>query len=143
MPLHCMHACAHPMHHMAYGLCGPVGMCKTMLHWPCCDQACHDTMALLIAVLFTHMLACRMCTKSRCLLPETQCACAAEFSDCRSRLRGGAAGWIKKGQTAPMFEEAVFEASIGELVRAETHHGLHLIRVEAERQDLLQSLVQV
>ena len=33
-----------------------------------------------------------------------------------------------------MFEEAVYEADIGELVRAETHFGLHLIKVEAERQ---------
>ena len=67
---------------------------------------------------------------------------AAEHSDCGSRVKGGALGWIEKDQTAPTFEEAVFEASIGELVRAETHFGLHLIKVEAERQAMLQSSSQ-
>lgn len=59
---------------------------------------------------------------------------AAEYSNCGSSIKGGLVGWIEKGRTAPMFEEAVYEADIGELVRAETHFGLHLIKVEAERQ---------
>lgn len=60
---------------------------------------------------------------------------AGELSECRgSRMQGGLVGWIERGQTAPMFEEAAFEANIGELVRAETHFGLHLIKVEAERE---------
>lgn len=58
---------------------------------------------------------------------------AGEMSECTSRIRGGLVGWIERGQTAPMFEQAVYEADIGELVRAETHFGLHLIKVEAER----------
>ena len=58
---------------------------------------------------------------------------AAEYSNCASSVRGGAIGWVEKDRTAPTFEEAVYEADIGELVRAETHHGLHLIKVEAER----------
>ena len=60
---------------------------------------------------------------------------AGELSECRgSRMQGGNIGWIQRGQTAPMFEQAAFEADIGELVRAETQFGLHLIRVQAERQ---------
>ena len=58
---------------------------------------------------------------------------AGEMSECRSRLQGGLVGWIERGQTAPTFEQAAFEADVGELVRAETHFGLHLIKVEAER----------
>lgn len=58
---------------------------------------------------------------------------AGEMSECTSRIQGGLVGWIERGQTAPMFEQAVYEADIGELVRAETHFGLHLIKVEAER----------
>ncbi len=60
---------------------------------------------------------------------------AGELSECRgSRMQGGDIGWIQRGQTTPMFEQAAFEADIGELVRAETQFGLHLIRVQAERQ---------
>lgn len=60
---------------------------------------------------------------------------AGELSDCRgSRMQGGEVGWIKRGQTTPMFEQAAFEADIGELVRVETQFGLHLIKVQAERQ---------
>lgn len=58
---------------------------------------------------------------------------AGEMSECTSRIQGGLVGWIERGQTAPMFEQAAYEAEIGELVRAETHFGLHLIKVEAER----------
>lgn len=59
---------------------------------------------------------------------------AGELSECRgSRMQGGLLGWIERGQVAPMFEQAAFEADIGELVRAETQFGLHLIKVEAER----------
>lgn len=59
---------------------------------------------------------------------------AGEISECTSRIQGGLVGWIERGQMAPMFEQAAFEADIGELVRAETHFGLHLIKVEAERE---------
>ncbi|DBA73267.1 TPA: hypothetical protein ACH3X1_011329 [Trebouxia sp. C0004] len=60
---------------------------------------------------------------------------AGELSECRgSRMQGGDIGWIQRGQTTAMFEQAAFEADIGELVRAETQFGLHLIRVQAERQ---------
>ncbi|KAL3146812.1 hypothetical protein ABBQ38_014789 [Trebouxia sp. C0009 RCD-2024] len=59
---------------------------------------------------------------------------AGEMSECTSRIQGGLVGWIERGQMAPMFEQAAFEADIGELVRAETHFGLHLIKVEAERE---------
>lgn len=58
---------------------------------------------------------------------------AAEYSNCGSSVKGGLVGWIEKGRTALTFEEAVYEADMGELVRAETQYGLHLIRVEAER----------
>lgn len=61
---------------------------------------------------------------------------AGEMSECTSRIQGGLVGWIERGQMAPMFEQAAFEADIGELVRAETHFGLHLIKVEAERYSL-------
>ena len=58
---------------------------------------------------------------------------AGEMSECTSRIQGGLVGWVERGQMAPMFEQAAFDADIGELVRAETHFGLHLIKVEAER----------
>ena len=61
---------------------------------------------------------------------------AGEMSECTSRIQGGLVGWIERGQMAPMFEQAAFDADIGELVRAETHFGLHLIKVEAERYGL-------
>ena len=42
-------------------------------------------------------------------------------------------GWIDPARMSPVLAEAAFQADIGELVQAESRHGLHLIRVEAER----------
>ena len=52
---------------------------------------------------------------------------------CPSRKQGGSMGWIDPAMMSPVLSEAAFQADVGELVQAESRHGLHLIRVEAER----------
>eukprot|EP00891_Asterochloris_glomerata_P009015 jgi/Astpho2/9015/e_gw1.00133.141.1_t len=59
---------------------------------------------------------------------------AEEHSVCPSRKQGGSMGWVDPAIMSPVLAEAAFQADIGELVQAESRHGLHLIHVEAERQ---------
>ena len=59
---------------------------------------------------------------------------------CPSRKQGGSMGWIGPAMMSPVLSEAVFQADVGELVQAESRHGLHLIHVEAERCALLAML---
>ena len=56
---------------------------------------------------------------------------AANYSaDPGSRTRGGDLGWFGEGVMVKPFEEAAFDASVGELVGpVETQHGVHLIEV--------------
>ena len=42
-------------------------------------------------------------------------------------------GWSDPAMMSPVLAEAAFQADIGELVQAESRHGLHLMHVEAER----------
>ena len=58
---------------------------------------------------------------------------AEEHSVCPSRKQGGSMGWVDPAIMSPVLAEAAFQADIGELVQAESRHGLHLIHVEAER----------
>lgn len=57
---------------------------------------------------------------------------ASEFSlDQQTALQGGELGWIKHGQTVPEFENAIFSATLGELVGpVRTVYGYHLLEVE-------------
>lgn len=57
---------------------------------------------------------------------------ASEFSlDQQTAFQGGELGWIKHGQTVPEFENAVFSATLGELVGpVRTVYGYHLLEVE-------------
>jgi len=57
---------------------------------------------------------------------------ASEFSlDQQTAAQGGELGWIKHGQTVPEFENAIFSATLGELVGpVKTVYGYHLLEVE-------------
>lgn len=62
--------------------------------------------------------------------------------DENSREKGGDLGWIRRGQTEPAFEAAVFAMKTGEVSPpVRTGYGLHLIQLldqrEASRQDFL------
>jgi len=59
---------------------------------------------------------------------------ASEASEDRSSShKGGVLGWLQRGTFYPEFEEAAFGASIGDIVRASTSLGVHLIEVKEER----------
>eukprot|EP00775_Hariotina_reticulata_P010018 gene10018-10173_t len=73
---------------------------------------------------------------------EQQLTGGAEFGDlarahsiCPSGRRGGELGWMSPGQLLPGFEEAVEDAGVGEVRRATTARGLHLIKVLEERRE--------
>ena len=55
---------------------------------------------------------------------------ARQHSDDASASRGGELGWFTEGQMVPPFEEAAFNADVGEVVGpVETRFGYHLIKV--------------
>lgn len=59
-------------------------------------------------------------------------ALARLYSDDPSSLQGGDLGWFGRGQMVESFEEAAFNASIGEVVGpVETQFGLHFVEVTA------------
>lgn len=62
---------------------------------------------------------------------------ALRYSDDESnREQGGDLGWFGRGRMVALFEEAAFEAPIGEIVGPiETPFGMHLIQVLDRRQD--------
>ncbi|XP_042469076.1 rhodanese-like/PpiC domain-containing protein 12, chloroplastic [Zingiber officinale] len=60
---------------------------------------------------------------------------AVEYSLCPSKENGGMLGWIRKGQTVPEFEEAVFNAPLNKVVRCKTKYGWHLLQVLSEREE--------
>ena len=58
-------------------------------------------------------------------------AAAKEFSTCPSGAQGGDLGEFGRGQMVPEFEQAAFEAEIGNVVGpVKTQFGYHLIKVE-------------
>eukprot|EP01024_Parvocaulis_polyphysoides_P029810 TRINITY_DN27042_c1_g1_i1.p1 TRINITY_DN27042_c1_g1~~TRINITY_DN27042_c1_g1_i1.p1 ORF type:complete len:235 (-),score=37.14 TRINITY_DN27042_c1_g1_i1:157-861(-) len=58
---------------------------------------------------------------------------AKQYSICQSSENGGHIGWIQKGDTSPDFENLVFNAQIGDIVKVETKSGIHLIKILQER----------
>ncbi len=59
-------------------------------------------------------------------------ALAREYSDGPSAAQGGDLGWFGPGQMVEPFEEAAFDAAVGEVVGpVQTQFGLHLIKVVA------------
>ncbi|XP_074563957.1 rhodanese-like/PpiC domain-containing protein 12, chloroplastic [Curcuma longa] len=60
---------------------------------------------------------------------------AVEYSLCPSKENGGMLGWIRRGQTVPEFEEAVFSAPLNKVVRCKTKYGWHLLQVLSEREE--------
>jgi parvulin-like peptidyl-prolyl isomerase len=58
---------------------------------------------------------------------------AKQHSTCPSGRQGGELGWLTRGQFYPEIEEAVFGAEIGQMVRANTPRGSHLVNVMEER----------
>ncbi len=60
----------------------------------------------------------------------------AESSDQGSAARGGELGVIRKGQTVPAFEQAVWSLKVGELSEPVlTQFGYHIIQVESRKDD--------
>ena len=60
---------------------------------------------------------------------------AKESSTCPSGQKGGDLGTFGKGQMVPEFEQAAFEAEIGQVVGpVKTQFGFHLIKVEAKNE---------
>jgi parvulin-like peptidyl-prolyl isomerase len=55
------------------------------------------------------------------------------YSVCPSARQGGELGWLGRGEYFPAFEAAVFEAGVGEVVRATTPRGHHLIHILEEK----------
>lgn len=62
-------------------------------------------------------------------------ALAEKHSICPSSKRGGQLGWVKHGMgLPPILEEAIFDSDVGEITTAETHKGLHIIEILAQRE---------
>ncbi|KAG1661628.1 hypothetical protein FOA52_002858 [Chlamydomonas sp. UWO 241] len=60
-------------------------------------------------------------------------AVAQAASECASGKREGVLGWLARDAFYPEFEAAAFAAPIGDIVRASSPLGLHLIKVLEER----------
>ena len=71
-------------------------------------------------------------------------AAAKEFSKCPSGQNGGDLGEFGKGQMVPEFEQAAFEAEIGQVVGpVKTQFGFHLIKVEKKNEGSIASFEEV
>lgn len=58
---------------------------------------------------------------------------AEKCSLCPSKQNGGDLGYFERGDMVKEFEDACFDAEVGELTRAETQFGWHLIKVTGKR----------
>ncbi len=69
---------------------------------------------------------------------------AQEFSTCPSGQRGGSLGEFGRGQMVPEFEQAAFEAEVGQVVGpVKTQFGFHLIKVEGKNEGSVASFDEV
>ena len=69
---------------------------------------------------------------------------AQEFSTCPSGQRGGSLGEFGRGQMVPEFEQAAFEAEVGQVVGpVKTQFGFHLIKVEAKNEGTVSPFEEV
>ncbi len=68
---------------------------------------------------------------------------AKKYSDGPSAPRGGDLGWFKRGRMDKTFEDVAFKLKPGEVSGiVKTRFGLHLIKVEARRQELPEDFEQ-
>eukprot|EP00240_Pyramimonas_obovata_P013173 CAMPEP_0118929944 /NCGR_PEP_ID=MMETSP1169-20130426/6794_1 /TAXON_ID=36882 /ORGANISM="Pyramimonas obovata, Strain CCMP722" /LENGTH=234 /DNA_ID=CAMNT_0006872221 /DNA_START=187 /DNA_END=891 /DNA_ORIENTATION=- len=58
---------------------------------------------------------------------------AEKYSNCPSGKKGGLIGWISPGRTDPAFDAAAFSAEVGSMLKCQTRHGHHLLKVLDER----------
>lgn len=69
---------------------------------------------------------------------------AQAYSTCPSGQRGGDLGEFGKGQMVPEFEQAAFEAEIGQVVGpVKTQFGYHLIKVEKKNEGVVSPFEEV
>lgn len=69
---------------------------------------------------------------------------AAEFSTCPSKAKGGDLGAFGRGQMVKEFEDAAFDAEIGQVIGpVKTQFGYHLIKVEKKSEAATASLEEV
>ncbi len=69
---------------------------------------------------------------------------AQAYSTCPSGQRGGDLGEFGKGQMVPEFEQAAFEAEIGQVVGpVKTQFGFHLIKVEKKNEGSISPFEEV
>ena len=69
---------------------------------------------------------------------------AQAYSTCPSGQRGGDLGEFGKGQMVPEFEQAAFEAEIGQVVGpVKTQFGFHLIKVEKKNEGTVSPFEEV
>ena len=69
---------------------------------------------------------------------------AQAYSKCPSGQRGGDLGEFGKGQMVPEFEQAAFEAEIGQVVGpVKTQFGFHLIKVESKNEGVVSPFEEV
>lgn len=70
--------------------------------------------------------------------------CAKENSTCPSKERGGDLGEFGKGQMVREFEQAAFEAEVGQVVGpVKTQFGYHLIKVEKKNEAVIPAYEEV
>ncbi|NOR46034.1 MAG: hypothetical protein GQ534_10665 [Candidatus Delongbacteria bacterium] len=69
---------------------------------------------------------------------------AKNYSEDGSASKGGDLGFFGKGQMVPEFEEAAFNAKVGEIVGpVQTKFGYHIIRVAAKKKDKKGEILEV
>ncbi|MBN2789681.1 MAG: peptidylprolyl isomerase [Candidatus Delongbacteria bacterium] len=69
---------------------------------------------------------------------------AKNYSEDTSAEKGGDIGFFGKGKMVPEFEEAAFNAEVGEIVGpVKTKYGYHIIRVVAKKRDKKGEIIEV
>ena len=58
---------------------------------------------------------------------------AQKVSLCPSRAKGGDLGYFGRGEMVKEFEDACFDAEVGDIAKVQTQFGWHLIKVTGNR----------